>query len=112
MENMLPELAGKSFANSKILIADNFSYIDPVDNSETTAQGLRLLCEDGSRVILRLSGTGTKGATLRIYLERFVSKQGDLSQNPQHALQDLIREIKDLAEIEERTGMSTPTVIT
>ena len=93
-------------------MADNFSYHDPVDGSVTNGQGLRVLLKDGSRVILRLSGTGTKGATLRIYLERYVGPTGDLMQDPQNALADLIAEIDSLAEISQRTGMTKPTVIT
>ena len=75
-------------------------------------QGLRLLLEDGSRVVLRLSGTGTQGATLRVYLESYVPPGGALAQDPQVALGDLISAIDALAEIKARTGMDTPTVIT
>ena len=67
---------------------------------------------DGSRVILRLSGTGTQGSTLRIYLERFVPSSGALNENPQMALADLIRDIDLLGEIKKRTEMDQPTVIT
>ncbi len=112
LELMLPTLLGKSFGGSSISCADNFSYIDPVNASVTDKQGLRILLEDGSRVILRLSGTGTKGSTLRIYLERYVSSNGNLNQNPQEALADLIKQIDSLAEITHRTGMKKPTVIT
>ena len=109
---MLPTLKGQSFAGKKIQIADDFSYTDPVDNLVTSNQGLRILLDDGSRVVVRLSGTGTQGATLRVYLERFVSRTGDLDQDPQLALDSLIKSIDSLAEISSRTGMSTPTVIT
>ncbi len=112
VELMLPSLVDKSFAGSFITCADNFSYHDPVDGSLTSAQGLRILLDDGSRVMLRLSGTGTKGATLRVYLERYVSQNGNLNQNPQQALSELISAIDSMAEISKRTGMSTPTVIT
>ena len=81
-------------------------------SSVSGGQGLRLLLEDGSRVVLRLSGTGTQGATLRVYLERYVAPGGDLNQDPQQALADLISAIDQLAEIRERTGMARPTVIT
>jgi len=73
---------------------------------------LRIFLKDGSRVILRLSGTGTQGATLRVYLERYVSSNGNLNQNPQEALGDLIKDIDSLAQITSRTGMKAPTVIT
>ena len=78
----------------------------------TTGQGLRILLEDGSRVIVRLSGTGTKGATIRVYLESYVPSSGNLNQDPQIALGDMISAINDLAEIPQRTGMDRPTVIT
>jgi phosphoglucomutase len=100
-------LAGRTIAT-----ADDFSYVDPVDSSVSGGQGLRLLLDDGSRVVLRLSGTGTQGATLRVYLESYVAPDGDLNQDPQLALADLISAIDGLAEIRVRTGMARPTVIT
>ncbi|EHA60584.1 alpha-D-glucose phosphate-specific phosphoglucomutase [Synechococcus sp. WH 8016] len=112
LEAMLPNLIGQPFAGRTISAADNFSYTDPVDQSVTKGQGLRILLDDGSRVVLRLSGTGTKGATLRVYLESYVPTTGDLAQDPQVALGDMIQAINQLAEITERTGMERPTVIT
>jgi len=112
LESMLPSLVGQAFAGRKISTADNFSYTDPVDGSVTTGQGLRILLDDGSRVVVRLSGTGTKGATIRIYLESYVPNSGDLNQDPQIALAEMISAINDLAEIRQRTGMDRPTVIT
>ena len=112
LEAMLPSLIGQPFAGRSISAADNFSYTDPVDQSVTKGQGLRILLDDGSRVVLRLSGTGTKGATLRVYLESYVPTTGDLSQDPQVALGEMIEAINQLAEITERTGMDRPTVIT
>ena len=112
LEAMLPNLKGQPFAGGTIRDADNFSYTDPIDNSVTKGQGLRILLEDGSRVVIRLSGTGTKGATIRVYLESYVPNSGDLNQDPQVALGEMIRAINALAEIEERTGMKQPTVIT
>ncbi|MGB4533714.1 MAG: alpha-D-glucose phosphate-specific phosphoglucomutase [Synechococcus sp.] len=112
LEAMLPSLIGQPFAGRSISAADNFSYTDPVDQSVTKGQGLRILLDDGSRVVLRLSGTGTKGATLRVYLESYVPTTGDLDQDPQIALGDMIQAINQLAEITERTGMDRPTVIT
>ena len=112
LEAMLPNLKGQPFAGGTIRDADNFSYTDPIDNSVTKGQGLRILLEDGSRVVIRLSGTGTKGATIRVYLESYVPNSGDLNQDPQVALGEMIRAINDLAEIEQRTGMDRPTVIT
>ena len=112
MESILPSLLGKTFADSNVVLADNFTYNDPIDNSVTHSQGLRILLANGSRIILRLSGTGTKGATLRVYLESYVASDGDLNQNPQDALSALIKSIDSLAEISTRTGMNRPTVIT
>ena len=112
LESMLPSLIGQAFAGRKISTADNFSYTDPVDGSVTTGQGLRILLDDSSRVAVRLSGTGTKGATIRVYLESYVPSSGDLNQDPQVALAEMISAINDLAEIKQRTGMDQPTVIT
>ena len=112
LEGMLPGLVGQSFAGRTVSAADNFSYTDPVDGSVTKGQGLRILLDDGSRVMVRLSGTGTKGATIRVYLESYVPSSGDLNQDPQVALADMISAIDELAEIKQRTGMDRPTVIT
>jgi phosphoglucomutase len=112
LEAMLPSMKGQPFAGGTIRDADNFSYTDPIDNSVTEGQGLRILLDDGSRVVIRLSGTGTKGATIRVYLESYVPNTGDLNQDPQVALGEMIRAINALAEIEQRTGMKQPTVIT
>lgn len=112
LEGLLPGLVGQSFASRNITGADNFSYTDPVDQSVTKGQGLRILLEDGSRIVVRLSGTGTKGATIRVYLESYVPSTGDLHQDPQIALAEMISSINSLAEIQQRTGMDRPTVIT
>jgi phosphoglucomutase len=112
VKEMQPSLMGQSFAGRSIATADDFAYTDPVDGSLTSGQGLRLLLDDGSRVVLRLSGTGTQGATLRVYLESYVPSSGNLAQDPQLALGDLITAIDGLAEIKRRTGMERPTVIT
>jgi phosphoglucomutase len=109
---MQPSLVGQSFAGRSIVTADDFAYTDPVDGSLTSGQGLRLLLDDGSRVVLRLSGTGTQGATLRVYLESYVPPSGNLDLDPQMALGDLITAIDGLAEISRRTSMERPTVIT
>jgi phosphoglucomutase len=112
MKEMLPSLPGQHFAGRLISAADDFGYSDPVDGSVSRGQGLRVLLEDGSRVVLRLSGTGTQGATLRLYLESYVPSSGDLQQDPQQALGGMISAIDQLAEIRSRTGMDHPTVIT
>ena len=112
LREMGPGLVGAGFAGRTIAVADDFSYRDPVDDSLTSGQGLRLLLNDGSRVVFRLSGTGTQGATLRLYLESYVATGGNLNQDPQLALADLISAADQLAEIKTRTGMAQPTVIT
>jgi phosphoglucomutase len=112
VKSMQPTLVGQAFAGRTIATADDFAYSDPVDGSLTSGQGLRLLLDDGSRVVLRLSGTGTQGATLRVYLESYVPPSGDLHQDPQVALAEMITAIDALAEIRTRTGMERPTVIT
>ena len=112
LEALLPGLVGQAFAGRSISGADNFSYTDPVDQSVTQGQGLRILLEDGSRIVMRLSGTGTKGATIRVYLESYVPSSGNLNQDPQIALAEMISSINALAEIQQRTGMDRPTVIT
>jgi len=112
LREMGPGLVGAGFAGRTIAVADDFSYRDPVDQSLTSGQGLRLLLNDGSRVVFRLSGTGTQGATLRLYLESYVATGGNLNQDPQLALAGLISAADQLAEIKTRTGMDQPTVIT
>ena len=112
VSGMLTSLPGQGFAGRTIRAANDFGYTDPVDGSISRGQGLRVLLDDGSRVVLRLSGTGTKGATLRVYLESYVSPTGALDLDPQQALKDLIDAIDALAEIRQRTGMDSPTVIT
>ena len=92
--------------------ADEFAYADPVDGSRATAQGLRFFYEDGSRIVFRLSGTGTVGATIRIYLERYVGPDGDLSQDVDGALAALVADAHDLARLEDLIGRTQPDVVT
>ena len=92
--------------------ADDFAYDDPVDGSRTTAQGIRLLFEDGSRIVYRLSGTGTAGATLRVYIERYEPDASRHGVETQEALAGLIALSRSIPEIERRIGRSAPTVIT
>jgi phosphoglucomutase len=112
LRNQLPKLAGQSFADYTIKYADEFSYTDPVDHSVSHNQGIRIGFENGSRIIYRLSGTGTVGATLRIYLERFESDPGKHHQDAQEALSFLIELAEQFCEIKKRTGRTEPTVIT
>ncbi|MFW5450845.1 MAG: alpha-D-glucose phosphate-specific phosphoglucomutase [Methylophagaceae bacterium] len=112
LEAQFPELIGQSIANRTVSYADNFSYTDPVDSSVSSNQGLRIGFEDGSRIILRLSGTGTEGATLRVYIESYENSDDKLHQETQAALNDLIVAADNLAGITSRTGRIEPTVIT
>ncbi len=112
LSSKLPILKENKFAGNFIKQADNFSYLDPVDNSISKNQGLRIILEDNSRVILRLSGTGTKGSTLRLYFEKFSSSQQNLVLNPQVALKALINDLDHLLNISKLTKMEKPTVIT
>lgn len=92
--------------------ADDFSYHDPIDGSVTTKQGIRVFFTDGSRLVYRLSGTGTAGATLRLYLERYEAEPTRHNLDTQDALAGLVQIARDLPDIEGRTGRSAPTVIT
>ncbi len=112
LESLLPNLKNEKFSNSLVLDADNFSYEDPIDKTISTNQGLRIILENNSRIILRLSGTGTKGSTLRLYFEKSSLSNGKLDLNPQMALQDLITSLDDLLNISTLTKMNRPTVIT
>ncbi|MGH2413001.1 MAG: hypothetical protein ACRDEA_04775 [Microcystaceae cyanobacterium] len=92
--------------------SDDFSYTDPIDGSLSQHQGVRVGFSDGSRMVFRLSGTGTHGATLRVYLESYEPDVARQFLDPQIALQDLIAIANGLAHIRELTGMEKPTVIT
>lgn len=108
----LPELKANGLAGRQIVLADDFAYSDPVDGSQTNGQGIRIGFADGSRIVFRLSGTGTVGATLRVYIERYEPADGDHDRETQEALSDLIVLADDVAEIKTRTGRDVPTVIT
>ena len=112
LESLLPKLKNERFSNSLVLDADNFSYEDPIDNTISTNQGLRIILENNSRIILRLSGTGTKGSTLRLYFEKSCLSNEKIDLNPQIALQDLINSVDNLLNISTLTKMDRPTVIT
>jgi phosphoglucomutase len=105
-------LAGKSFGALKVEAADDFAYHDPVDGSDAADQGIRVMFEGGSRIVYRLSGTGTVGATLRIYVEHYEPPSGNLNQETQAALAHLIALSHELAGIEARTGRKAPGVVT
>jgi phosphoglucomutase len=108
----LPALVGQSFDGQRVSIADDFSYTDPIDGSVATKQGVRIIFDSGSRIVFRLSGTGTEGATLRVYLERYVADVAGQSLPTQTALAPLITLAQQLAHIREHTGRSEPSVVT
>ncbi len=105
-------LTGTRLAGRDVALFDDFAYTDPVDGSTSAHQGIRVVFADGARIVYRLSGTGTEGATLRVYIERFEPDASAQDTDPQMALADLIRAAGDLAEIKARTGRAEPTVIT
>lgn len=106
----LPTLPGTQVAGSRIQLADDFSYTDPVDGSVSGRQGIRLLLEDSSRIVCRLSGTGSEGATLRVYVERYLKDAGE--GNIDDVLAPLVQEARNLLELRERLGRDEPTIIT
>lgn len=113
LQGTLDTLVGRIFNNNRtVSIADNFSYLDPVDNSQSDNQGIRIIFDDGSRIIYRLSGTGTEGATLRVYIERYVKEINEHDLETPEALYELIEIAELLANIIGFTGRDEPTVIT
>jgi phosphoglucomutase len=108
----MPTLTGKRFGSREVAYSDDFSYTDPIDGSVSTKQGIRIGFTDGARIIYRLSGTGTQGATLRLYVESYEADAAKHSQDPQAALGDLIAIADTVASIHTLTGMDKPTVIT
>jgi phosphoglucomutase len=114
LDDRLATLPGLSVGDTGKVIAaaDQFSYHDPVDGSVSQNQGLRILFTDDSRAVLRLSGTGTEGATIRVYLERYEPADGDLDIETQTALKDIVAAVESLSELAARTGRSSPDVMT
>jgi phosphoglucomutase len=108
----LASLPGKSFGPLTVATADSFAYTDPVDGSTSANQGIRVLFEGGSRIVFRLSGTGTEGATLRVYLERYEPVGGDLDREPAEMLAELIAAAEAIAGIARHTGRTAPDVVT
>lgn len=108
----IPTLPGTEIEGLAILSADDFAYHDPVDGSVARAQGVRIRFTDGSRIVLRLSGTGTEGATLRLYLERYEPDPSRHDLDPQEALGPVIRAAHALAGIREQIGRDRPNVVT
>lgn len=108
----LADLPGRVVEGMTIATADDFAYTDPVDGSVSAKQGVRIIFDDGSRIVMRLSGTGTEGATLRVYLERYSPGPDGLDHDPQEALAPVIRAAHGLARLAEFTGRTAPDVVT
>ena len=107
-----PSLVGTTHGGMAIAKADEFAYKDPVDGSVSKGQGVRYLFDDGSRVVFRLSGTGVAGATIRMYLEKYVPPTGDLAMHAFDVVQPLAEIGLALSGLEAATGRTAPDVIT
>ena len=112
LEASLAGLPGQSFGPLTVAAADQFAYVDPVDGSESRNQGVRVMFACGSRIVFRLSGTGTEGATLRVYLERYEAPDGRLAEETPAMLADLIAAAEAIAGIAAHTGRTVPDVVT
>jgi phosphoglucomutase len=112
LRSNLAAFPGRVVQGMTISAADDFAYTDPVDGSVSLKQGVRILFADGSRIVLRLSGTGTEGATLRLYLERYVAGPDGLDHDAQDALAPVIKAAHELAGIASYTGRVAPDVVT
>ncbi|WP_284163333.1 alpha-D-glucose phosphate-specific phosphoglucomutase [Frigidibacter sp. SD6-1] len=112
LRGRLADLPGQTVEGMRIASADDFAYEDPVDGSVSSGQGIRIAFEGGSRFVLRLSGTGTEGATIRLYLERFIPGPEGLEDEVQKALAPMIRAAEALAGIRAASGRAAPDVVT
>jgi phosphoglucomutase len=112
LREKLSTLPGQTFGALKVATADDFAYHDPIDGSVSKNQGIRILFEGGSRVVFRLSGTGTSGATIRVYVERYEPDASRHAIDTQEALADLITVADQISDLRRRTGRDKPTVIT
>lgn len=108
----LPDLPGRDIAGLTVTDADEFAYTDPIDGSTARGQGIRIVFGDDARIVFRLSGTGTQGATLRVYMERYEPDPTRQAQDPQEALAGVIDAARTLGEIERHTGRTAPDVMT
>ncbi len=112
LEDKFASLKGQKLGSYEVKLADNFSYKDSVDGSVSKNQGLRIIFSDSSRIIFRTSGTGTEGATIRIYVEKYEPNLHKQNLDPQDALKELINIAEELSELKKRTHRDGPTVIT
>ncbi len=112
LQDLLAELPGRAFGDYRVTLADDFRYVDPVDGSVSEHQGIRIGFDNSSRIVFRLSGTGTEGATLRVYMERYERDPNRHDLPTQEALADLIAIAEELCQVKKRTGTAQPSVIT
>ncbi len=112
LRKTLPDLVGKTFDGLTVTKADDFSYVDPVDGSTAEHQGIRIFFGDTARIVYRLSGTGTVGATLRVYLERYEPDPAAQELEAKDALSAVIAAAREIAGIGERLGRDAPDVTT
>ena len=112
LRDKLSSLKGRTEAGMTVSSADEFSYDDPVDGSHSKNQGIRIFFEGGGRAVFRLSGTGTQGATIRVYLEQLETNPSSLQNNPHEALSNIAQSANILSELSLRTGRNKPDVIT
>ncbi|UIJ71247.1 alpha-D-glucose phosphate-specific phosphoglucomutase [Aurantimonas sp. HBX-1] len=112
LHDRLASMAGQRFGTLVVSEADDFSYKDPIDGSVATGQGIRIVFSGGSRIVFRLSGTGTQGATLRVYIERYEKDPARHATAPEVALKELVETADAIGEIRKRTGRTHPDVIT
>ncbi len=105
-------IIGQAFGNYTVKACDNFSYHDSIDGSVSENQGIRILFECGSRIVFRLSGTGTEGATIRLYLESYDADTANHHLDAQDALAKMIAIAMQVSQLKEKTGREAPTVIT
>jgi phosphoglucomutase len=112
LRDRLPSLTGGTLGGMDVRLADEFAYDDPVDGSRTTGQGVRILFADGSRIVFRLSGTGTAGATIRVYIERIEPDPTRHGHDPQVVLAPLIDAAAEVSNLAALTGRTAPDVVT
>ena len=108
----LATLAGQEYAGFRVIEADQFAYQDPVDGSVSEAQGYRIILEDQARIVIRLSGTGTSGATLRLYYDQYSSDPATYSLCPQHFLAPVFKVAAQILGLSERIDRQAPDVVT
>lgn len=112
LQQQLDSLPGQALQGRTVRDANSFTYTDPIDGSVSSNQGIRILFEDDARIVFRLSGTGTQGATLRIYMEHYEAGVANHDRDVQEALKDLIQIVDEISQVRSLTGMEQPTLIT